>query len=166
MYNGNNDNGYKSSYSGSSNNSGFRGPRLNMNNTISVGGMRMRSIYVYAALAVVAIIVIYMLINFVQTSLVMHYSVVAGALLLVTNLRELIGNTFAQRSSTALLNCLIAGGLVCAWASQILSSFMWIPAIILIAIAAPLAFGRASVYSTYVSVARNTVGGVMRNFIR
>lgn len=164
MYNGNNDNGYKSSYSSS--NSGFRGPRLNMNNTISVGGMRMRSIYVYAALAVVALIVVYMLINFVQTSLVMHYSLVAGALLLVTNLRELLGNTFAQRSSTALLNCLIAGGLVCAWASQILSSFLWIPAIILIVIAAPLAFGRATVYSTYVSVARNTVGGVMRNFIR
>lgn len=165
MYNGNNDNGYKSSYS-SSTNSGFRGPRLNMNNTISVGGMRMRSIYVYAALAVVALIVVYMLINFVQTSLVMHYSLVAGALLLVTNLRELLGNTYAQRSSTALLNCLIAGGLVFAWASQILSSFLWIPAIILIVIAAPLAFGRATVYSTYVSVARNTVGGVMRNFIR
>lgn len=155
MYNGSGNN-----YNG---NGGFRGPRLDTAGYTSVGGMRIRSVYLYAAIAVVGVLLLYFLINFVQASLVMHFSAFAGVLLLVTNLRELLGSSFAQRSSTSLLNCMIGGALICAWLTQIVSVFMWIPALVLIGIAAPLAFGRASVYATYMSVARNAVGSAMRS---
>ncbi len=99
MYNGNgNGNGYNTNSSG-----GFRGPRINTAGYTSIGSMRVRSVYLYIALAVVGVLLLYFLINFVQTSLVMHFSMFAGVLLLLTNLRELIGSSFAQRSSTSLL---------------------------------------------------------------
>ena len=162
MYNGNgNGNGYNTNSNG-----GFRGPRINTAGYTSIGSMRVRSIYLYIALAVVGVLLLYFLINFVQTSLVMHFSMFAGVLLLLTNLRELIGSSFAQRSSTSLLNCMIGGALICAWLTQIVSVFLWIPALLLIGIATPLAFGRASVYSTYVSMARGAVDAARRGMGR
>lgn len=148
MYSGNGNNGYNGNYNG--------------NRYASIGGFRVRAIYLYVALAVVALVTVYFLINFINTSLVIHFGVFAGALLLVANLRELIGNSYAQRSGTALLNCMIGAALVFAWLSQVASQFMWIPAIALVAIATPLAIGRASVYSSYVAAARTAVGTARR----
>ncbi|NOK60781.1 MAG: hypothetical protein GFH27_549289n236 [Chloroflexi bacterium AL-W] len=134
----------------------------NGNSYTNPGGFRIKPMYVYIGIAVVAIIALYFITQFLNTSLVMHFGVVAGALLLLANLRELLGQSFSQRSSTALLNCLIGGALVCAWLSQIAGVLFWVPALILLGIAVPLSIGRASVYSTYVQTARGAVSNMRR----
>jgi hypothetical protein len=82
--------------------------------------------------------------------------------LLLANIRELIGMSYAQRGSTALLNSLIGGALLFAWLSQLAGALFWIPAVLLLVVAAPLVLGRVSVYSTYVQTARTAVTNVRR----
>ncbi len=145
-------------YNGGYNGGGYNGD----SNYSSVFGFRIRSMYLYIAVAVVVILAIYFVVRFLNTGLVMHFGMFAGVLLLLANVRELIGQPYAQRSNTALLNSLVGGALIFAWLSQILSAFMWIPAILLIGVATPLAFGRASVYTMYVQTARNAMDGLRR----
>jgi hypothetical protein len=128
----------------------------------SIGGIRIRPIYLYAAVALVVVLVAYVVVRLFNPSAVMHFGMVAGFLLLLANLRELLGSSFAQRNSTALLNCLIGGALIFAWLSQLVSLLLWIPAIALLGVAVPLTFGRASVYTTYVSAARSAVSNARR----
>lgn len=138
----------------------------NRNGYTTVGGFRIKSVYLYVAVGIVALLAIYTLTRFLNTSLVVHFGMVAGALLILANLRELLGQTYSQHSSTALLNCLIGVALVCAWLSQIFSMLMWVPAVALLAIAAPLAIGRAGVYSSYMRTARTAFDGVRRTMGR
>jgi hypothetical protein len=95
-----------------------------------------------------------------NTGLVMHFSMLAGVLLLLANLREVLGKSYARHNNTALLNTLIGGALVFAWLSQFLGALLWVPAIAMLGIAAPLAIGRASVYQTYVRTARGAMGNL------
>ncbi|MEM8529810.1 MAG: hypothetical protein AAGF95_03150 [Chloroflexota bacterium] len=138
----------------------------NGNNYTKVGGFHIKPMYLYIGIAIVAVIALYFVTQFLNTSLVMHFGVVAGALLLLANLRELLGQSYAQRSGTALLNCLIGGALVCAWLSQIAGVLFWVPALVLLGISVPLSLGRASVYSTYVQTARGAVSNLRRSVNR
>ena len=131
-------------------------------NYTTIGGFRVRPIYLYAAVAVVVVVVAYFVVRLFNTSAVMHFGMIAGVLLLLANLRELLGSSFAQRNSTALLNCLIGGALIFAWLSQLMSLLLWIPAIALLAIATPLTLGRSAVYTTYVAAARSAVSNARR----
>jgi hypothetical protein len=149
MYTGNGNGGYNG-------NSGYA----------TIGGMRIRPIYLYAAVAVAVLVAVYFVIRFFNTGLVMHFGAAAGVLLLLANLRELLGSAFAQRNSTALLNCLIGGALLFAWLSQLISALLWIPAVVLLLVSAPLAIGRATVYSTYVAAARSAVSSARRTMGR
>lgn len=155
--NGNGNRSSTSSYTGSS----YTGPSAPPAYT-SIGGVRIKPVFIWGAIAAVIILAIYLVVRFLNAGLVMHFGLVAGALLLIANLRELIGQSYSQRGSTALLNCLIGGALIFAWLSQIIGALLWIPAILLIGIAVPLALGRASVYSAYVNTARSTIGSVRR----
>lgn len=156
MYNGNDGNKQTSnrSYTGRSYTAG--------SNYITIGGFRIKPIYFYIGIAAIFILVLAFLIRVLDTSLSMHFSMIAGALLLLANLRELIGHTYTQHSSTALLNCLIGGSLIFAW----LGGLFWLPAVVLLAVALPLVIGRSTVYVTYVQVARNLVGGLFRTMGR
>jgi hypothetical protein len=140
--NGNGDNNYRSG--GSSYSSGG----------IHVGGFHIKPLYLYIAGAAVFLLAMYLLVRFLNAGLVMHFSVVAGALLLLANVRELIGRSYSRHQNTALLNVLIGAALVCAWMSQILGVLFWVPALALLAISAPLAWSRAAVYQTYMQTAR------------
>jgi hypothetical protein len=142
--NGNGDNNYRSGSSRSSYSSGG----------IHVGGFHIKPLYLYIAGAAVFLLVMYLLVRFLNAGLVMHFSVVAGALLLLANVRELMGNSYSRHQNTALLNVMIGAALVCAWMSQILGVLFWVPAVALLAIAAPLAWSRAAVYQTYMRTAR------------
>jgi hypothetical protein len=143
--NGNGDNDYRSGSSRSSRSSP---------GGIYVGGFYIKPLYLYIAGAVVFILAIYLLVRFLNAGLVMHFSLVAGALLLLANVRELIGRSYSRHQNTALLNVMIGAALVCAWLSQILGLLLWVPAVVLLAIAAPLAWGRAAIYQTYMQTAR------------
>ncbi|MCU0495211.1 MAG: hypothetical protein MUD01_26795 [Chloroflexaceae bacterium] len=149
MYNGNGNGNYNGGYNGNG-------------GSVNVGGFRIKPLYLYIGVAVIAVVAVYFLINFVQAGLVMHFSLAAGVLLLLANLRELIGQSYSQRGSTAMLNCLIGSALVCAWLSQIVGLLLWIPALLLLGVSVPLVLGRASVYNSYVQTARSAVGSVRR----
>lgn len=152
MYNGNDGNNQ------TSNRSSYTGRSYTGSNYITIGGFRIKPIYFYIAIAAVFMLVLAFLIRILDTSLFMHFSMIAGALLLLANLRELLGHTYTQHSSTALLNCLIGGSLIFAW----LGGLFWVPAVVLLAVALPLVIGRTTVYVTYVQMARSVVNGVRR----
>lgn len=131
-----------------------------------IGGVPIKPVYLYIVGALVLVAAIYFVMRFLNTSLVMHFSAFAGVLLLIANLRELLGNSYGQRGSTALLNVLVGGGLIFAWLTQFLGALLWIPALILIGVATPLIFGRAGVYTAYLDTARSLAGNVRRTFVR
>ncbi|NJN19683.1 MAG: hypothetical protein HC822_27300 [Oscillochloris sp.] len=135
-------------------------------NYTNIGGFRIKPIYLYIAGAVAVLVVIYFVMRFFSAGLLAHYGAFAGLLLLIGNLRELIAPSAAQRGSTALLNVLIGGGLICAWLAAIIGAVMWIPALILIGIAAPLIFGQATVYRKYIGTAQAAADSVRRTLIR
>lgn len=143
-------------YSGGSNGGGYP----------SRGGLRIKPLYLYIAGAIAVLLAIFFVLRFIDTSLVMHFGAYAGVLLLVANLRELIGNSYGERGSTALLNVMVGAGLICAWLAQFFGLLLWIPAIALVAIATPLIFGRATVYRGYISAARGAADTVRRTFVR
>jgi hypothetical protein len=131
-----------------------------------IGGVPIKPLYLYIALGVAVLVALFVAMRFLNTSLVVHFGAYAGLLLLIANVRELIGNSYGQKGSTALLNVMVGGALLFAWASQLLSSLLWIPAVILVAIATPLIFGRGRVYTAYLDTARSLAGTVRRTIIR
>lgn len=145
-------------YNGNGSNNGGRYTR--------VAGVPVKPIYLYIGAAVALLVVIYLVMRFLSTSLVMHFSAYTGALLLIANLRELLGNSYGQRGSTALLNVMVGGGLIFAWLTQFFGVFFWIPALILVGVATPLIFGRANVYNVYLDMARSLAINLRRTFVR
>jgi len=131
-----------------------------------IGGYPIKPLYLYIGLALIAVVAIYFVLNLFTTHLVMHFGAFAGLLLLIGNVRELLGSSYGQKGSTALLNVLIGAALICAWLSQIVTSLLWIPALILMAIATPLIFGRARVYTAYLDTAKTIAGSVRRTMVR
>jgi hypothetical protein len=152
MYNGNSNGNGQDTYTGSPY-SDQRPPYSRPPMTIA--GMPIKPVFLWVLVAAVVVLAIWVLMSVLNTSLVMHFSLFSGILLLLANVRELIGQSHMQRSSTALLNVMIGAALVFAWVSQIFGALFWAPAILLIIIATPLAFSRASVYTFYAQAARN-----------
>jgi hypothetical protein len=130
------------------------------------GRFALKPIYLYIAGAIAVLIAIFFVFRFLNTSLVVHFGAYAGLLLLIANVRELIGNSYGQKGSTAMLNVLVGGGLIFAWLTQFLGALLWLPAILLLVIATPLIFGRARVYTAYLDTARTIAGGVKRTLVR
>jgi uncharacterized membrane protein YfcA len=129
----------------------------------SKGLLRMKSIYVYIGATLGILILAYLISQFLDTTLMMHFGMFAGVLLLVANLRDFLKTQdqyTAQPRSTALMNTLIGGSLVCAWLSQIVGVLLWVPALLLIGAATPLVIGRASLYYTYIHTAQQIIGQV------
>ncbi|PDW03685.1 hypothetical protein [Candidatus Viridilinea mediisalina] len=127
-----------------------------------IGSFYVKSIYLYIAAIIAVVVAIFFVMRFLNTSLVMHFGAYAGALLLIGNLRELIGQSYGERGSIALLNVMVGGGLIFAWLAQFFGALFWLPALILVAIATPLIFGRGSVYRGYITAARGAVDSVRR----
>lgn len=131
-----------------------------------LGGWRIKPLYLYIAALVAVLVAIFFVMRFLNTSLVMHFGAYAGVLLLIGNLREIIGQSYGERGSTALLNVMVGGGLICAWLAQFFGPLLWIPALLLVVAATPLILGRASVYRGYITAARGAADTVRRTIIR
>lgn len=132
----------------------------------TIGGFRIKPIYLYAAGILAVVVAIYFVMRFFSTSLVMHFGAFSGALLIIANLRELIGMSYTQRGSTALLNLLVGGGLLFAWLTQFFGALLWLPALLFVGIATPLIFGRATVYKAYITTAQGAYEGIRRTVVR
>lgn len=142
-----------SMYNGTGNGSYPGGPS-------NIGGFRIKPMYLYVVMGLVILAAIYLVWRFIETNIIIHFGLFAGALLLIANVREFFGSP-AAGGSLPLLNTLIGGALICAWISQFLF-FFWIPTLVLIGVATPLTLGRASVYSIYIQTAKSAVNSVRR----
>lgn len=136
MYNGSNGNGF--------------------NNYVSAIGNRMRGRkwILYLAIGGAILLAVWMIFQFFNVSLALHYSVAAGVVLLLINARDLLTNQTVNQRSSAMANLLIAGGLIFAWVSQFFGALFWIPALLLLLAALPLAVGRTQTYRAYLNTAR------------
>ena len=123
-------------------------------------------LYLYIGIALAVLLGIWLVSSFFRAGIEGYFTLVAGVLLVLGNLRDLIANPYAQRSNIALLNTLIGGGLIFYFLGRggfpPLGWVWYAPAVLLLLIAAPLMIGRASVYSVYLGAARNVVGGIRR----
>ena len=144
-------------YNGNGNKNGNGTPR---------GAAALPPMYLYIAIGLVVLLGIWLLSSFFRAGIEGYFTLVAGVLLVLGNLRDLIANPYAQRSNIALLNTLIGGGLIFYFlgrgAFPPLGGMWYMPAALLLLIAAPLMIGRASVYAVYLGAARNVVGGIRR----
>ncbi|HNP85721.1 MAG: hypothetical protein JST60_09890 [Chloroflexi bacterium SZAS-1] len=122
------------------------------------------SLYLYIAIGVLVLFGIWALLSFFRVGIDGYFALVAGILLVLGNLRDLIANPSMQRSNVSLLNTLIGGGLIFFFLGKGgFPPFMagwYIPAIVLMLIAAPLMLGRAVVYTAYLNTARRAIGTV------
>jgi hypothetical protein len=123
-------------------------------------------LYLYIGIAAAVLLGIWLLSSFLRTGVEGYFTLVAGVLLVLGNLRDLIANPYAQRSNIALLNTLIGGGLIFFFLGRgsfpPLGGIWYVPAVLLLLLAAPLMIGRASVYTVYLGAARTAVGGIRR----
>lgn len=132
---------------------------------VVIGGYPVKPVYLIILGVIVFGLLVYFLMRFFNIGLTMHFGAFAGLLLLIANLRELLGYGYTQRGSTALLNTLIGGGLLFAWLAQFFVLF-WVPALLAVGAATPLAFNRAGVYAAYLTTAQRAVEQVRRTVIR
>jgi hypothetical protein len=123
-------------------------------------------LYLYLGIGILVVLGIWLLSSFFSAGVEGYFALTAGILLVLGNLRDLIANPYAQRSNIALLNTLIGGGLIFFFLGRggfpPIGGFWYLPAVLLLLIAAPLMIGRASVYTVYLGTARNVVGGIRR----
>ncbi len=148
---------------------GSKNYRSNNNFSVSKSGLRVGKFFIkqeYLILGsglLIFLFVLHAVTKIVNTSLLIHFGCFAGALLLLANLREVLGNSFSPRQNTALLNSLVGGALVGAWLSQVIGLLFWIPAVILLGIATPLAFGSAPAYKVYLQQAQKSAIRVVQS---
>ena len=123
-------------------------------------------LYLYIGIGLVVLLGIWLVSSLFQAGIEGYFTLIAGVLLVLGNLRDLLANPYAQRSNIALLNTLIGGGLIFYFLGRggfpPLGGLWYAPAVLMMLIAAPLMIGRASVYSVYLGAARNLVGGIRR----
>jgi hypothetical protein len=130
------------------------------------GAAALPPLYLYIGIGLLVLLGIWLLSSFFRAGIEGYFTLVAGVLLVLGNLRDLIANPYAQRSNIALLNTLLGGGLIFYFLGRgsfpPIGGFWYIPAVLMLLIAAPLMIGRASVYAVYLGAARKLVGGVRR----
>jgi hypothetical protein len=129
-------------------------------------GRRIPPLYLYIGVGVIALLAIWIVGSFIRTGVEGYFTLTAGVLLILGNLRDVIANPTPSRNNTSLLNTLIGGGLVLFFLGRggfpPLGWVWFVPAVALLALAAPLMIGRASFYSAYLGVARDAVANARR----
>ena len=121
-----------------------------------------RPLYLYIGIGVLALIALWFISGLLTAGITAYFSLAAGVLLVLGNLRDVIMNPVLQKGNTGLLNTLIGVGLILFFVGSAFGALWFIPAILLLLLAAPLMLGRSEVYSTYMLAARNTADTVRR----
>lgn len=123
-------------------------------------GVGIPRVYMYLGVALLVLLGIWLVSGIFSAGVEGYFALVAGALLVLGNLRDLIANPYPTRSNVALLNTMLGGGLIFFWLGKGFGWIWYVPAVLLVLMAAPLMLGRASVYGAYVNTVRTVVGGV------
>ncbi len=120
-------------------------------------------LYLYIGIALLVLLGVWMLSSFFAAGVQGYFALATGVLLVIGNLRDLLAGGYTQRSPVALLNTLLGAGLIFFFlgsgAFPPFGALWFLPAVLALLIAAPLMFGRASVYATYLTTARQMADG-------
>ncbi len=145
MYNG---------YNGNNNGPKFR----------NVGRGNIPPLYLYIGIGALVVLGLWLISGFLRASIESYFALVTGILLVLGNLRDVIINPYQQRSNVPLINTFLGGGLIFYFLGNggfpPLGGLWFIPAVLMIVLAAPLMLGRAQVYTAYLDTARNVGNGV------
>ncbi|MBC8159938.1 MAG: hypothetical protein H7Z42_01855 [Roseiflexaceae bacterium] len=121
-----------------------------------------RPLYFYIAIGVLVLIGLWFISGLLTAGITAYFSLAAGILLVIGNLRDVIMNPVLQKGNTGLLNTLIGVALILFFVGSAFGFLWFIPAVLALLLAAPLMLGRSEVYATYMLAARNTANTVGR----
>jgi hypothetical protein len=129
-------------------------------------GRNIPPLYLYIGIGLIALVAIWFVSSFFRAGIEGYFTLAAGILLILGNLRELIANPYPSRTNMALLNTMIGGGLVTYFLGRggfpPFGGAWYVAAIALLVLAAPLMIGNTAVYSRYIGVARDGVDRARR----
>lgn len=135
-------------------------------NGTSRRGPLLPPLYLYIGIGILFLLALWAVGSFFRAGIEGYFALVAGVLLVLSNLRDMLTNPYGQSSSAPLLNTLVGGGLICFFLGKggfpPLAGLWYVPAVLLVLFAAPLMLRRASFYTVYLGAARNVLGGVQR----
>lgn len=121
-----------------------------------------RPLYLYIGIGILVLIALWFISGLLTAGVTAYFSLAAGILLVLGNLRDVIMNPYPQKANTGLLNSLVGVALIMFFLGKAFGAIWLIPAVLLLLVAAPLLLGRTDVYATYMLAARNTADGVRR----
>ncbi len=111
--------------------------------------------WLYVAAAVGVLFGIYVVYGLLTAGLQAYLALIAGVMLLIGNAPELLRSLQQRDMGVAMMNTLVGAGLVSYFIGSVaLQIVFWPLAIVLLALAVPLVFGRAKVAGTYINSIR------------
>ena len=125
----------------------------------SSGGLSIPPIYLYIGIGILAVIIISVIGGLLSAGVQAYFAVAAGALLVLANLRDLLSGA---GSSAALMNTMVGAGLIFFFLGSAFGWVWYIPALLLLVAATPLALRRADVYNVCLGAARSMAVNVRR----
>ncbi len=120
------------------------------------------SIVIYIAVAVVAIIALWLLMGLLTAGIQAYFALICGIVLLAANARELLTLGMRSEMASPLMNMLIGLALVFFFLGSAFGALLFIPAILAVLLAVPLALRRGAVAPLYLDVAYRAVDGLRR----
>jgi len=129
-------------------------------------GRRIAPIYLYIGIGLLVLLAIWILSSFIRAGVEGYFTLAAGALLLLGNVRDLIAPSYSGRSNVALFNTLLGGSLVLFFLGRggfpPLGMIWYVPAVLLLLASVPAMIGRAGFYTPYLGMARDAAGNARR----
>ncbi len=126
------------------------------------GGFGIPPLYLYIGIGILAIIAVSLIGGLLSAGVQAYFAVAAGALLVLANLRDLLGGRAGMNSGAALMNTLVGAALIFFFLGSAFGWIWYIPALLLLIAAIPLGLRRAAVYTAYLDAARSMAVGVRR----
>ena len=131
-------------------------------NASGSGGFGIPPLYLYIGVGILAVIAVSLIGGLLSAGVQAYVAVAAGVLLVLANLRDLIGGRAGTNSGAALMNTMIGVALIFFFLGSAFGWIWYIPALLLLVAAAPLGLRRATVYTAYLDAARGMAMGVRR----
>lgn len=126
------------------------------------GGFGIPPLYLYIGVGILVVIAVSLIGGLLSAGVQAYFAVAAGALLVLANLRDLIGGRASVNNGAALMNTLVGVALIFFFLGSAFGWIWYIPALLLLVAAVPLALRRATVYTAYLDAARGMAMGVRR----
>jgi hypothetical protein len=130
-----------------------------------MNGRSRRDTWIYIFAIIGALVAIYIVYSLLTAGLQAYIALIAGVMLLIGNIPDLVRSLQQRQLGTAMMNTLIGLALVSYFIGALLPWLFYPLAIILLLAAAPLAINRVGVTRAYLNAGR-TVANQARHLLR